>query len=166
MSASPGSIVVRPASRDDAELFLRLVDALADYEKLDRPTTEARGRLVRDGFGERPIFHPYLVELEAKAVGYAITFFTYSSFLALPTLYLEDLFILPEARGKGAGKALFRHLVAEAVERGCGRMEWVVLDWNQLAIDFYERLGARRLNEWYTYRLTREQMEGMLSEGA
>jgi GNAT superfamily N-acetyltransferase len=155
----PDSIEVRPAAPEEAETFLGLVDALADYEKLERPTPEARERLVRDGFGDRPLFHPYLALLNGEPVGYAITFFTYSSFLALPTLYLEDLFVLPSARGRGVGRAAFRELVAEAVRRGCGRMEWVVLDWNQLAIDFYERLGARRLGEWYTYRLTREQLQ-------
>lgn len=159
------ALSVRPASADDAELFLRLVDALADYERLDRPTLEARARLLRDGFGDRPIFHPFLVELNGEPVGYAFTYFTYSSFLALPTLYLEDLFVLPEARGRGAGRALFRFLAAEAVRLGCGRMEWVVLDWNQLAIDFYERLGARRLNEWYTYRLTRDQLDALAGPG-
>jgi GNAT superfamily N-acetyltransferase len=149
---------IRPATAGDAELFLTLVDALADYEKLDRPTPEARQRLVRDGFGNQPRFQAYLAELDGRAVGYAITFETYSSFLALPTLYLEDLFVLPEARRHGVGSAVFRFLAAEAVRRGCGRMEWVVLDWNQLAIDFYERLGARRMSDWYTYRLAADQL--------
>lgn len=157
---------IRPASSEDAPAFLDLVDALADYEKLARPTPEARERLLRDGFGERPHFQPYLAELAGKPVAYAITFSTYSSFLALPTLYLEDIFVLPEARGKGVGKRFFRFLAAEAVERGCGRMEWVVLDWNRLAIDFYERLGATRLTEWYTYRLTREELERLVRTGS
>lgn len=155
------SIRIRRATAADAETFLGLVDALADYEALDRPTPEARERLVRDGFGDSPRFTAYLVEVDGEAAGYAITLFTYSSFLALPTLYLEDLFLLPEARGAGAGRALFLHVAAEAVRQGCGRMEWVVLDWNQLAIDFYERLGATRLSEWYSYRLTREQLEAL-----
>ena len=154
-------IDIRPVAADDVEPFLGLVDALADYERLPRPTPEARERLARDGLGERPLFHAYLARLDGQPVGYAIIFFTYSSFLALPTLYLEDLFVLPDARGSGVGKALFAFLAGEAVRRGCGRMEWVVLDWNQLAIDFYERLGARRLTEWYTYRLTGEELETM-----
>lgn len=157
-------IQIRPATRSDAEVFLSLVDALADYEKLDRPSPDARERLVRDGFGAEPRFQPYLAELDGRTVGYAITFPTYSSFLALPTFYLEDLFVLPEARGAGVGKALFRHLAAEAVRQGCGRMEWVVLDWNQLAIDFYERLGATRLREWHTYRLTRDELAAIAGE--
>ncbi|HEX7242237.1 MAG TPA: GNAT family N-acetyltransferase [Longimicrobiaceae bacterium] len=154
----PDAVVVRPASRGDAEVFLALVDALADYEKLDRPTPEARERLLADAFGDRPRIGVHLLELEGRAVGYTITLETYSSFLALPTLYLEDLFVLPEARKRGAGRAAFRFLAGEAVRRGCGRMEWQVLDWNQLAIDFYDRLGARRMTEWYTYRLTAEQL--------
>jgi GNAT superfamily N-acetyltransferase len=149
---------IRPAAAVDAEVFLSLVDALADYEKLDRPTAEARERLVRDGFGPAPRFQPYLAELDGRAVAYAITFETYSSFLALPTLYLEDIFVLPDARRHGVGSAMFRVLAGEAVRRGCGRMEWAVLDWNQLAIDFYEKLGASRMREWYTYRLTAEQL--------
>jgi GNAT superfamily N-acetyltransferase len=152
-------IEIRPAVASDAQTFLDLVDALADYEKLDRPSPAARERLMRDGFGEQPRFRAYLASVAGGAVGYAITFHTYSSFLALPTLYLEDLFVLPGARRLGVGQAVFRYLARQAVRDGCGRMEWVVLDWNQLAIDFYERLGATRLGGWYPYRLTRDQLE-------
>lgn len=151
-------IDVREAERADAEIFLDLIDALADYEKLPRPTPEARDRLLRDGFTEPRRFQPYLAWLDGSPVGYAITFFTYSSFLARPTLFLEDLFVIPEARRHGVGRSIFRHLAAEAVRQQCGRMEWVVLDWNQLAIDFYEGLGSSRLSDWYTYRLTAEQL--------
>lgn len=151
-------ISIRPAARADAAVLLELVDALADYEKLPRPDDAARERLIRDGFGAQPLFRAYLGEVDGVPVAYAITFHTYSSFLALPTLYLEDLFVLPDARGQGVGGALFRHVVGEALRQGCGRMEWVVLDWNRVAIDFYERQGARRLTEWYTYRLDRERM--------
>lgn len=158
---SAGGVEVRRARSGDLDAFLALVDALADYEKLERPTPEARERLARDGFGEEPVFTPYLVWLDDEPVGYAITFFTYSSFLARPTLYLEDLFLLPRARGRGAGLAAMRHLAGEALRRGCGRMEWVVLDWNELAIDFYERLGARRMSDWYMYRLDAEQLEAL-----
>ncbi|HEX6070027.1 MAG TPA: GNAT family N-acetyltransferase [Longimicrobiaceae bacterium] len=154
-------ISIRPADPADAEVLLELVDALADYEKLPRPDRAARERLIRDGFGAQPLFRAYLGEVDGVPVAYAITFHTYSSFLALPTLYLEDLFVLPDARGQGVGGALFRHLVGEALRQGCGRMEWVVLDWNRVAIDFYERHGARRLTEWYTYRLDRERMLAM-----
>jgi GNAT superfamily N-acetyltransferase len=150
---------VRIAGPGDEAAFLALVDALADYEKLDRPAADARQRLIRDGFGTEPLFTPFVAELAGQTVGYAIIFFTYSSFLARPTLYLEDVFVLPEARGAGVGKAIFRRLAEEAVRRDCGRMEWVVLNWNQLAIDFYDHLGARPLDEWRGYRLDRSQLE-------
>lgn len=158
-------IEVREARRHEAETFLDLVDALADYEKLARPTPAARQRLIRDGFEEPRRFFPYLASLNGEPVGYAITFFTYSSFLARPTLFLEDLFVLPEARRHGIGRSIFRHLAGEAVRQKCGRMEWVVLDWNQLAIDFYEKLGSSRLAEWYTYRLTAEQLRDLAENG-
>jgi GNAT superfamily N-acetyltransferase len=160
------ALVVREAEQGDAEVLLDLIDALADYERLARPTSEARARLVRDGFGSQPRFRAFLVESGGVAEGYAIVLTTYSSFLALPTLYLEDLFVKPEARGRGVGGALFRYLARLAVEEGFGRMEWVVLDWNRTAIDFYERLGARRLAEWLPYRLTRKEMERIAAGAA
>ncbi|HEU0014867.1 MAG TPA: GNAT family N-acetyltransferase [Longimicrobium sp.] len=149
---------IRPATAADGDTFLALVDALADYEKLDRPTPEARARLLADAFGPRPRISVFLAERGGRAVAYAIVLETYSSFLALPTLYLEDLFVLPDERRGGIGRAMIKVLADEALRRGCGRMEWVVLDWNQLAIDFYDKLGARRLSEWYTYRLTADQL--------
>jgi len=159
-------VTVRPATPADGDTWLVLVDGLADYEKLDRPTPEARGRLLRDAFGPGPHrIQVYMAEVEGRAVAYAITCETYSSFLALPTLYLEDIFVLPDARRYGVGRTMIRYLAGEALRRGCGRMEWVVLDWNQLAIDFYEKLGARRMKEWYTYRLTAEQMREIASAG-
>ena len=134
-------------------MFLSLVDALADFEKLKRPTKAARARLVRGGFSKRRRYDPFLAFLDGKAVGYAIIFETYSSFLAKPTLYLEDIFILPEHRGKGIGLKLFRYCIAEAKRRGCGRMEWAVLDWNKNAIRFYNTYGAKQIKEWLLYRL-------------
>lgn len=156
---------IRPATAADAETLLALIDALADYEKLERPTPEARERLVRDGFGAAPRFQAYLAERGGRVVAYAITYETYSSLLARPTLYLEDVFVLPEARRSGVGHAIFRFLAREAVRRGCGRMEWAVLDWNRPAIEFYEKLGARRMREWYTYRLTAEQLRALAADG-
>jgi GNAT superfamily N-acetyltransferase len=158
------AVTVRPATPADAETWLALVDALADYERLDRPTADARARLVNDAFGPEPHrIQVYIAEAEGRAVAYAITCETYSSFLALPTLYLEDLFVLPDARRGGIGRVIFGYLAAEAVRRGCGRMEWAVLDWNQLAIDFYDKLGARRMREWFTYRLTADQLREIAS---
>jgi GNAT superfamily N-acetyltransferase len=138
-----------------------LIDALADYEKLARPSRAARARLLADAFGPRQRFEAYLALIDGTPVGYAIVFETYSSFLALPTLYLEDLFVLPAFRKQRIGLALFRACAELARRRGCGRMEWVVLDWNEIAIRFYERLGARHLREWHTYRLTKEQLRGL-----
>lgn len=155
---------IRPASAGDADAFLALVDALADYEKLDRPTPEARERLLRDAFGPAPRIRVHLAEVDGEAVAYTITLDTYSSFLALPTLYLEDLFVLPRARRHGIGSAFFRYHAGEAVRNGYGRMEWQVLDWNQLAIDFYEKLGARRMGDWFTYRLTADQLRAVSGE--
>ena len=157
------AIKVRKALPGDADAILALVDGLAAYEKLDPPDPAAKKRLIDDVFAERPRLEAFLGEYEGRAVGYAFVFETYSSFLALPTLYLEDLFVLPEFRNKKVGYALFTAMVAEARRRGCGRMEWAVLDWNQHAIDFYERLGAKHLKEWQVYRLVREDMEEILN---
>src|SRR5690606_2741125 len=153
------TIVIREAGIEDAPALLDLIDALADYEQLPRPTADARARLIEDGFGERPRFRAYLAEIRREPVAYAITFEAYSSFLAQPTFFVEDLFVKPAARSKGVGRALFRFFAQEAVNRDCGRMEWMVLDWNELAIEFYERLGATRLEDWYAYRLTRAQLD-------
>lgn len=144
---------IRPVTTANRKYLSALVDALADYEKLARPTRAARRRLLRDGCGPRRRFDAFLAYSGEKPVGYAIIFETYSSFLALPTLYLEDIFILPEYRRLGIGLRLFRRCVAEARRRGCGRMEWEVLDWNKNAIRFYEKLGARQLKTWLGFRL-------------
>lgn len=149
---------VRRAAAEDFETLFELITALAVYEKLEPPDEEARLRLLRDGFGEAPRYEAWLVEVDGEVAGYAIAFETYSTFLARPTLYIEDIFVRPEFRGLGAGYALFRHLAVQADERGCGRMEWVCLDWNRPAQAFYERVGARHLTEWLTYRLSREQL--------
>lgn len=147
------TVAVRKARRDDAPRVLELVDALADYERLPRPDAGARERLLRDGFGASPRFELLVGERDGALAGYALFFETYSSFLARPTLYLEDLFVHPDHRKSGLGLALFRAVASEAVRRECGRMEWAVLTWNRLAIDFYERLGAVALQEWRTFRL-------------
>ncbi len=155
MPGEPGDGVVsiRPLTRRDVAALLALIDALADYEHLPRPDAGARERLARDAFAEPPRFRALLAELDGREVAYAVYFFTYSTFLARPTLYVEDVFVLSEARGRGIGRALLAALAREAVRQGCGRMEWQVLAWNQPAIGFYERLGARRLTEWRPYRL-------------
>lgn len=147
-------VTIRRATAADGAAFIALVRGLAAYEKLDPPTPEGEKRLLRDAFGEKPRIEVLLAESGGRAIAYAIFFETYSSFLALPTLYLEDVFVMPEARRLGAGGAIVKWLAAEALRRGCGRLEWVVLDWNALAIGFYEKLGATRMKEWLPYRLT------------
>ena len=161
------AFTVRRAERADADVLIGLITALAEFEHLPPPDEAARARLVAHGFGDHPKFEAYLAEVpDAPApVGYAFVFETYSTFLARPTLYLEDLFVLPEHRRRGIGKALLRFCIALAHERGCGRMEWTCLDWNVNAQQVYEGLGAKRMAEWYLYRMTREAMERFL-EGA
>lgn len=151
---------VRPLEAPDIPVFLGLIEALARYERLDPPDPAARERLARDALTDPPRFRTLLAELDGRVVGYAVSFETYSTFLALPTWYLEDLFVLPEARGRGVGAALFRACAAEAVRLGCGRMEWQVLAWNDLAAGFYEHMGASPLHEsWQCYRLDASQLE-------
>jgi GNAT superfamily N-acetyltransferase len=147
------SVLVRALAPADTPRLLELIDGLADYEQLPRPDTAARQRLAADAIADPPRFHTLLAEVDGVVVGYAIYFFTYSTFLATPSLYLEDIFVLPDARGQGAGVALFRACAQQAVTLGCGRMEWQVLSWNEPSIQFYMRLGARHLDGWLPFRL-------------
>lgn len=163
-------ITVRRADREDAPTLLKLIEALADFEKLEPPTPEAQERFLAHGWptdDSRPHFSAWLAEAETpeetQAVGYAITFTTYSSFLARPTLYLEDIFVLPSHRRQAVGTILLNRLVQEAWETGCGRMEWVVLDWNTNAQRFYQKHGAQHLHDWQVYRLDRDGMEKLLA---
>lgn len=155
-------INIRRAEKTDADAMLQLVDALADYEKLPKPNAAARERLTRDCFGDKPRFEAFLADVDKTTVGYAFFFETYSSFLALPILFLEDLFVLPDHRKKRVGISLFTAVAQEAFRRGCGRMEWTVLDWNQLAIGFYNALGAQHLREWQLFRLLRKDIKILL----
>lgn len=155
---------IRRARPDEAQTLLDLIRALADYEKLDPPQPDACQRLTRDIFGDKPRLDAWLAFVDGRPAGYALVFESYSSFLALPTLYLEDIFVLPEFRGCGAGAQLFLELVAEADRRGCGRMEWTVLDWNRLAQDFYARFGATHMKEWQLMRLVRDDFARILKQ--
>ena len=150
---SDAAPTVRAYRSEDAETLLSLVQGLADYERLEGPDAEACARLVADAAANPPCFEVRLAEIDGRAVGYAIFFMTYSTFLARPSLFLEDLFVVPEARGRGAGSALFDAVVAEARARRCGRMEWTALAWNAPAISFYEARGARHLAEWRMFRI-------------
>ena len=151
---------IRPAAPGDAALIVDLIRGLADYERMldQMETTEERIQATLFPDDGRPAAHCVIGEIDGAAAGFALYFFNYSTFLARPGLYLEDLYVKPEFRGQGLGKALLLHLARVAHERGCGRMEWAVLDWNTPAIEFYERLGARRLTEWQLCRLRAEDL--------
>lgn len=160
---------LRRAERRAAPALLRLVCALAEFEHLEPPDAAAQERLIEDTFCEKPRLESWLAFAagHAEPVGYAMLLETYSSFLARPTLYLEDVFVLPEFRGRGIGGAFLRQCVALAHARGCGRMEWTCLDWNTRAQAVYEqKLGAQRMSEWFLYRLTRPAMERFLGPSA
>lgn len=163
LSRKPVIASVRRAGPNDAGAVLELIVALADFERLPPPDEAARGRLIADAFGEKPRFEIFLAEVDGRVAGYAFVFETYSTFRALPSLYLEDLFVLEAYRGRGVGYALFKHCAQEALRRGCGRYEWTVLDWNIHAIKFYERLGARHLSDWKLYRLDGEALQSLAS---
>ena len=149
------SVRIRRARKADSRQFIGLVKELAKFESLQPPSPAGCRRLVNDVFG-RKMIGLFVAEDRGALVGYALYFHSYSSFLARQSLYLEDLFVLKGYRKRGVGFALFRRCVAEAVSEGCGRMEWAVLTWNQKAIDFYERLGAKRMSDWHVYRLDRQ----------
>jgi GNAT superfamily N-acetyltransferase len=150
------ALTIRPGRPRDVPTITALIHGLADYERLPRQTTTAAIR--RHGFGRRRHFETLICRLRGRPVGLALYTFTYSTFLARPTLWLEDLFVVPEARGHGAGLGLLRALARIAVRRGCGRMEWSVLDWNRPAIRFYRALGADLQREWILTRLTSEPL--------
>jgi len=156
-AAARPSIAIRDALAGDVPVILSLIRDLAAYEKLldEVEVTEKRlQETLFPGGAARPSAHVILGELEGRVAGFAVYFFNYSTFLGKPGLYLEDLFVRPEARGRGLGAALLRHLIGRAADRGCGRMEWAVLDWNTPAIEFYSRMGARPLGDWTVFRLT------------
>lgn len=147
-------IIVYKAKKSDSKEILMLIDELAEFEKLMPPDLKAKKRLINDAFCKKPLFYVLLAKNGDKSVGYAFYFFTYSSFLARKTLYLEDIFISESCRKLGIGKMLFEELIKIAKKHKCGRMEWCVLDWNVNAIKFYDKLGAKQLREWLYYRMS------------
>jgi len=148
------ALVIRRGTERDVPTILKLIRGLAEYERLAHEMEATAARVRAHGFGRRRYFETIICRRAGAPVGFALYFFTYSTFLARPTLYLEDLFVLPAERGTGAGKALLRALARIAVRRGCGRLEWAVLDWNRPAIGFYKRLGAKLRRQWILTRLT------------
>jgi GNAT superfamily N-acetyltransferase len=152
-------IEIRLATERDVPLLLTFIKALAEYERLENKVVATEAALHETLFGPRPSAEAAIAYAGDDAVGFAVWFSTYSTFLARPGLYLEDVFVLPAWRGRGIGRALLRHLARLAVARGCGRMEWSVLDWNEPAIGFYRRIGAQAMDEWTVYRLTGDALK-------
>ncbi len=154
---------IRNGTEADIPVILYLVRELAKYEKLLHEVVATEQDYMRFGTGQAPYFQTLLAEVNEggrkKAVGFALYFFTFSTFLGKPTLYLEDLFVLPDYRGQGIGKTLLGYLAQIALEHDCGRMEWAVLDWNTPAIEFYQKLGARAMDEWTTFRIQIPEMK-------
>ncbi|MBL0937918.1 MAG: GNAT family N-acetyltransferase [Gemmatimonadaceae bacterium] len=153
------TLVLRAAVRDDVPVIRELIEGLAEYERLRHECVATDEALLTSLFGERPFAEVVLALWNDEVAGFALFFHNFSTFLARPGIYLEDLFVRPEQRGRGIGKALLKHLAALAVARGCGRLEWSVLDWNVDAIGFYQSLGARPQDEWTVYRVTGEALE-------
>jgi GNAT superfamily N-acetyltransferase len=147
------TIQIRPGKARDVPTILALIRGLAEYERLAHTMKATPARLRQHGFRRSPYFQTLICWRGGKPIGFALYFFMYSTFLARPTLYIEDLYVLPEERGKGTGKALLAKLARVALRRGCGCMEWIVLDWNTPAIRFYKRIGAKLDKEWVLTRL-------------
>lgn len=145
---------IRPATEQDLGAILRLIRALAEYERLEHAVVATEARLRAALFGDARAAEALIARVRAEPVGFALYFQSFSTFLARPGIYLEDLFVEPAWRGRGIGRALLARVAHTAVERGCGRLEWAVLGWNEPAIGFYRRLGAEPLDEWTVYRLT------------
>ena len=154
---------LRRAARADVPEILRLIRALAEYEKLSHDVVATEAALEQALFGERPAAEVLLAEQDGRAVGFALFFQNFSTFLGKPGIYLEDLFVEPAFRGRGLGRELLRAIARLAVERGCGRFEWAVLDWNEPAIGFYKSLGAKPMDDWTVMRLTGEALRKLAS---
>ena len=153
---------IEKVKSENFESFLSLIDKLAEYEKSNPPDNAARKRLRQDALSNKSIFEAYLGKIKDEYTGYIIIFMTYSSYLALPILYLEDLFVLEKYRKQGIGQKMFDFCVKMAKEKDCGRMEWCVYNWNKTAIDFYEKNNANRLDKAY-YRLNKEQIDSFFN---
>jgi GNAT superfamily N-acetyltransferase len=161
----PNQFEIRPAQMEDVPIILELIRDLATYERAPNEVTATEEQLVDVLFGERPVAEVLLAFEGQSPVGFAVFFYNFSTWLGRPGLYLEDLFVKPEKRGKGYGRALLIELAKIARDRKCGRMEWAVLDWNEPAINFYRALGAKPMDEWTVFRLTRDGIARLANSG-
>jgi GNAT superfamily N-acetyltransferase len=152
------TVTIRTAAAADVGQVLAFIRALAAFERAPDAVTATEEGLLRDGFGPVPFYHCLIAEQDGQPAGFAFYFFNYSTWMGRPGIYLEDLFVQPEFRGQGIGKALLRRVAAIAVERGCRRIQWEVLDWNTTAIEFYRAMGAEFLDEWRNVRLDGEAL--------
>ncbi|MEQ1692964.1 MAG: GNAT family N-acetyltransferase [Gemmatimonas sp.] len=157
------TLTLRPATVDDVPLILELIEGLAEYERLRHECVATEALLHETLFGARRYAEVVVAEWNQVAAGFALFFHNYSTFLARPGIYLEDLFVRPTHRGHGIGKALLQHLASLAIARGCGRLEWAVLDWNESAIGFYKKMGALPQGDWTTYRVTGDALTRLAS---
>ena len=163
--ADADELVIRPAATDDVPLVLALIKELAEYERMSDQVVATEADVRRALFGATPFAEAVIAALGETPVGFALFFHTFSTFLARPGLYLEDLYVQPEYRGRGVGRRLLVYLARLARTRGCGRFEWSVLDWNEPAIRAYRRTGAVPMDEWTVYRLTGDALDRLAAEG-
>jgi len=155
---------IRHAEKSDTALILDFIRKLADYERLSHEVSATEEALEAHLFGDEKVAEVVIGSFNDTPVGFALYFYNFSTFLARPGIYLEDLYVLEEYRGRGFGKALLAYLAGMAVEKGCGRLEWAVLDWNEPAIRFYKSLGAKTMNDWLANRMTGESLEKLASQ--
>jgi GNAT superfamily N-acetyltransferase len=156
---------VREAFADDVPLILTLIGELAEYERLSHEVVATEDALQVWLFGEKPVAEVLIAEQGAEAVGFALFFHSFSTFLGRPGIYLEDLYVRPAFRGRGGGKRMLMHLANLGRERGCGRLEWSVLDWNEPSIRFYESLGAVAMDDWTVHRVAGEALDRLAAAG-
>ena len=157
--------VIRRATAADAAQILEFIQALAAFERAPDAVTATEEGLIRDGFGPNPFFYCLIADCDGKPAGFAFYFFNYSTWVGRPGIYVEDLFVLPEFRRRGIGRALLKQVAAIALEKGCQRLQWEVLDWNTPAIDFYRTIGAEFLDEWRNVRLSGEALTRLATCG-
>lgn len=155
---------IRKAERKDVPLILSFIKQLAEYERMSNEVVATEELIDEVLFGSKPAAEVLLANYGHEAAGFAIYFYNFSTFVGRPGLYLEDLFVKPELRGKGIGKALFQQLAKIAVDNKCGRFEWSVLDWNEPAINFYKKMGAKPMDEWTVFRLDGEKLKRLAEE--